>query len=78
MPPSQGQHFYAGANLLGEAVQERFPSLATDIDEAGKCFATGRFTATVFHLMRVMEVGVQEFCEALGVVLIDKRGAERM
>ena len=27
----------------------------------------GRFTASVFHVMRVMEIGVQEFADFLGV-----------
>lgn len=32
--------------------------LTLDIEEASKCFAFGRYTACVFHLMRVVEGGV--------------------
>ena len=56
--------------LLGELAQGKFPELATDISEAGKCFAVGRYTACVFHLMRIMEVGVQK----LGVSFTGDRG----
>ena len=47
----------------------RFPTTEFDIMEAGNCYAMGRGTACVFHLMRVMEVGVQTFGEVLGVRL---------
>jgi hypothetical protein len=42
MPPQQARHYFAGENLLGEAVVQRFSALATDIDEAGKCLGAGR------------------------------------
>lgn len=34
---------------------------ADDVVEAGKCLALGRFTASVLHLMRAMEIGVLKF-----------------
>lgn len=67
MPAGRAVRYYAGANLLGEAVAARFPSLTTDIGEAGKCLSMTRNTAAVFHLMRVMEAGVREFANALGI-----------
>jgi hypothetical protein len=67
MPAKRAVHYVANEKLLGQDVLMKFPSLAGDIDEAGKCLGTGRFTAAVFHLMRVMEVGVQQFGTALGV-----------
>ena len=77
MPPGQAAHFYAGASLLGDSVVSRFPGLASDIDEAGKCLGSGRYTAAVFHLMRVLEVGVQQFGDALGISLLDARNVEK-
>jgi len=77
MPPGQALYFYAGDNLLGAEVIAKFPQLGPDIDEAGKCLGSGRHTATVFHLMRVMEVGVQQFGEALGVTLLDATSCEK-
>jgi hypothetical protein len=38
-----------------------------DIEEAGKCLAFGRSTAAVFHLMRVMEVGLKALSKNLGI-----------
>jgi hypothetical protein len=43
----------------GVLVSKKFPNLTEDIQEAGKCYACARYTACVFHLMRVMENGVQ-------------------
>lgn len=69
MPPKQATSFLAGSALLGAKVESKFPALATDIEEAGKCLGTGRTTAAVFHLMRVMETGVQELAGSLGVAV---------
>jgi hypothetical protein len=44
-----------------------FPSALYEIDEAGKCFALGRSTACVFHLMRTMEVGIRAVARCLGI-----------
>jgi hypothetical protein len=41
--------------------------------EAGNCYATGRGTACVFHLMRIMEVGVQELGKSLGVATVNQK-----
>jgi len=44
--------------LFGEAVADVFPSANFDIHEAGTCLALGRMSASVFHLMRALEVGL--------------------
>jgi hypothetical protein len=41
--------------LGGDQVAEAFPLAVPDMVEASKSFAMGRHTASVFHLMRVME-----------------------
>jgi hypothetical protein len=51
--------------LFGETVTSSFPSAAFDIEEAGNCYAFARSTACVFHLMRVMEVGLRSLGKAL-------------
>jgi hypothetical protein len=48
-------------------VADRFPSATHDIAEAGKCFALGLGTATVFHLLRVMEIGLRALAVPLGI-----------
>jgi hypothetical protein len=68
LPPERVE-YYEKSDLLGADVFAKFPALKADIVEAGNCYATGRSTAVVFHLMRIMEVGVQEFGKKLGVAL---------
>ena len=53
--------------LMGRAVEERFPSTLFEIDEAGKCQALGRYTAAVFHLMRVMEISLKATAACLAI-----------
>ncbi len=77
VPPNQGQYYYAGAAVLGASVSAQFSALAFDIEEAAKCLGLGRLTACVFHLMRVMEVGVQAFGDKIGVPLLDSRNVEK-
>jgi HEPN domain-containing protein len=55
--------------LFGADVERKFPKASEDVAEAGKCLALGRYTASVFHLMRVTELGVQQFGDTLGVQL---------
>ena len=48
-------------------VRLRFPSAVVDIDEAMNCLALERSTASVFHMMRVMEIAVRAAATCLGV-----------
>ena len=52
---------------FGPLVSKKFPILTEDIQEAHRCYASGRYTATVFHLMRIMEVAVQRLGKKLRV-----------
>jgi hypothetical protein len=52
---------------FGEDVERVFPIAIDDIAEAGRCLALGQGTATVFHLMRVMEAGLRALAAELGV-----------
>lgn len=67
--PNKQADFYSKEELFGKAVNAKFPSIRYDMVEAGNCLAMGRGTACVFHLMRIMEVAVQEFGKKLGVNL---------
>jgi hypothetical protein len=53
--------------LLSERTLEEFPSVAYDIKEAGWCFAAERFSAAVYHLMRIAEYGLVSLAERFGV-----------
>ncbi len=62
--------FYDRNELFGTEVNAKFPATQYDMVEAGNCLALGRGTACVFHLMRIMEVGVQELGKKLGITLV--------
>jgi hypothetical protein len=47
----------------------RYDSAAIDVENAGKCLALNRNTACVFHLMRVMEIGLRLLVTSLGYAL---------
>jgi hypothetical protein len=55
--------------ILGEDVVSisEYSQLREDAAEAGDCFALGKYTACVFHLMRVMERCVQKMGIELGL-----------
>jgi len=72
--PKEVEDFYRQSEpLFGKLVEARFPQLTEDIFEAGKCLSLRRPTATVFHLMRVMESGLQAFGTKLNVALADEK-----
>jgi hypothetical protein len=61
--------FYVNNHPFGPLVSGKFSSATEDIAEAGKCLALQRPTACVFHLMRVMERGVQALGKKLKVTI---------
>lgn len=71
--PWEQANSYDQKELFGAEVNAKFPSIQFDTVEAGNCYAMGRGTACVFHLMRIMEVGVQRFGAKLGVVLVQEK-----
>lgn len=56
-------------NAFGEAVSQSFPSTAFDIHSAAICMATTQYTASVFHLMRVLEIGLTALGKVFAVSL---------
>jgi hypothetical protein len=65
--------YHDSPHLFGEQVDNAFPSVIVDIEEAGKCYAMARNTACVFHLMRVMEVGLCALGKSLNNPALDPR-----
>lgn len=64
LEPSKSR-YYGQRHQFGRAVSDSFPSANRDIEESGNCFALDRRTACVFHLMRVMEVGLRVTADTL-------------
>ena len=50
-----------------EEVIERFPDAVSDIEEAGKCYALGRYAASVFHGIQVVEHGLLSLGEFMQI-----------
>ena len=67
LPPGK-MHLYAPpAPLWGDAIRGKFPSAMYDVNEAGKCLALGRASATVFHLMHIVEIALRAVHACLGL-----------
>ena len=71
IPPERAKFWpkMSDQNLFGKEVADKFPSAAFDIANSGVCLATMMSTASVFHLMRVMEIGLAALGRVFGVSL---------
>jgi hypothetical protein len=59
--------YYSTPQPFGPEVADRFPSAIQDIEQGAKVLAYGAGTATVFHMMRIMEVGLRSLAGALKI-----------
>ncbi len=65
---SQKSLFYEEPEkYIGQEVSKAFPTAARELTDASKCYATGRDTACVFHLMRALELGLTCMARVFGV-----------
>jgi hypothetical protein len=71
--PHKFTYYSEAATKFGEDVNRAFPSAQSDIEHAAKCYAFGRSTATVFHLMRVMEIGLRALGNSLKDPTLDPK-----
>jgi len=67
--PYERAKFYGINNPFGDRVSAAFRSAEFDIAESGNCLAAARGTACVFHLMRVLEIGLATLGNVFGVSL---------
>lgn len=56
-------------HVFGDAVNAAFPSTGYEISEAAWCLALARGTASVFHIMRVLEIGLTALGDVFNVSL---------
>jgi hypothetical protein len=63
--PSADIKYYQQEQRFGLEVFTNFPSTRHDVEEAANCYATGRYTACVFHCMRVVEKGLHTLVREL-------------
>ena len=66
--PSDQASYWDNRELFGEDFRAEFPAAAVaEGIETGNCFAAGRWTACVFHCMRVAEYGLRKIAQTLKV-----------
>ncbi len=65
--PADRADYYGKQDLFGQKARDAFPSASFDVTESGNCYAAGRYTACVFHLMRVLEIGLGALARQFGV-----------
>ena len=68
--PSHRAEWYSkdAEAILGIECCNRFSAIQREVEEAAKCYAAGRYTATAFHLTRSTEAGVKALAKAIGYV----------
>jgi hypothetical protein len=67
VPNEQAKYFSENTPPFGDKVQDKFPKATADITDASFCLGVGRWTAAVFHLMCVVEVGIRRLAKWLNV-----------
>jgi hypothetical protein len=65
--PEKKVHLFEQEKPLGELVYDAFPSARSDAKAAGNCLAADLNTAAVFHLMRIVEIGLRKLAAHLKV-----------
>jgi hypothetical protein len=69
VPPERAKFYGKTEKTFGDDVANRFSSSLHEIKNAGNCMAFGMYTASVFHLMRVTEIGLRAIGLSLGLSL---------
>jgi len=61
------EYYNPEGTIFEKEIVDKFPNMVEDIVEAGNCFACNRYTACVFHLMRIIERAVQILANKLDI-----------
>jgi len=67
IPELQRSFFEEPQTTFGQKGCDAYPDAKQDIEAAGRCLALGEGTACVFHLMRVLEMGLWDLAKRIGV-----------
>jgi len=65
--PKDDAEWYNKDDIFGMPVSKSFHSAKNDIKESCNCYSTGHYTASVFHLMRVLEHGLGALAKNVGL-----------
>lgn len=71
--PPEMVKFFEQKSLFGNDVYDAFEDAREEIKDAGNCLASGLNTAAVFHLMRVVELGLRELAVKLKAKTLVKK-----
>jgi hypothetical protein len=74
---SEARLVAATTPIFGPEVEAKLPECSEDIVEASKCAGCGRYTACVFHLMRVLEAATSRFAGLLNIQPINSAGKDK-
>jgi hypothetical protein len=71
VPPERAKFWptFAEPHAFGSFVTGKFPSSTFEANSAAFCLATSQSTAAVFHLMRILEIGLAAIGTVFGVSL---------
>jgi len=73
IPKEKVRYYAEPRTMFGNDVLDKFSSIITEIEEAGKCYACGRDTACVFHLIRIIEAGLKVIGKSLTIQMDTNR-----
>jgi hypothetical protein len=73
IPPDEAELYSSSDAFFSPTVIAKWSNLLEDVSEAVKCLSLSRYTASVFHLMRIMEFSVQKLGDKLGVDLAEEK-----
>ncbi len=68
--PQERSKYYSWG-VVG-SLKERFPGASSELNHSGKCFVFGEYTASVFHAMRAVEIGLRVFARHLNITKVYK------
>lgn len=77
VPANMAAHYSSADLWIGAEVITNFPTAALEAEEACKCYALNRSTACVFHMMRILELGLNALAQSLQVQF-DRRNWENI
>ncbi|MBI4188602.1 MAG: hypothetical protein HY529_05295 [Chloroflexi bacterium] len=67
IPENRHAYYVQTTPPFGTEVADAFPLANNDISSAGRCLALDEWTACVFHLMRVLEIGLRDLAKRVGL-----------
>lgn len=67
--PDRTQFYGTQAQWFSLKIKQKFPEAARDMRDACQCYALDQWTASVYHSVRVLEMGLRAVAKHLGVTL---------